>query len=1042
MATSRYPVLRRLRQLLALAATCAFAFGATPATRSFNLPAGDAAATLKQFSAQAEVQVLFPPEQVENVRTNAVSGDFSPVQALEKMLAGTALTVVRDDTTGALGVRRPPTAPPKASRAARAKTSDRPVQSAANTGETIELTPFEVKADASDTYQATNTNSLAGINTSLSKIPVTAEILNRTLLDDLGAENLYRVLGDFMGLGAPAISTNELGRGGINGDDYSSAGLRSRGLSTSSARDSLGLAEIAGIDGYSVERVEVVRGPQSLLYGPGEPGGVVNYISKKSIFGSKRGTVKLTVDDEGSKRGEIDANVGTDKFALRVNGLLEDNETWRENIGRTQKGVLVSLGARPVKALTLRADYQWHRSENINGSINYGATYQKPASTPADDLSGKNLTLLVAQGLAGDLANGILNFSTVDSVFGNANYRDRDARSYAFSAESVVNDWLSVQVRFAHDELTSDLGLALNNTGLRGPTDPANLATGHWAVAFSPGRRTIITGLDTGRALVNLKFPLGRWAANTLVLGSDLQRSAVTSTDFRYYRTDGAGNIIRNPAQLTSASAGRTELPAQWVPIDTGSFAGPYRRGQASLSAQDGFIYQIAPFQIEGGGAVNADNPLGLNGGAPSNISRSVVQPRSGQAVLLSDWFGGRLDTLLGVRKNEYRFSRQPFSNETQRYSGLTKNLGAVWHVRKHIGIYYGYSDSNNLPSNTSPDFYNETPGLSLGTAQEAGLKLDLFEGRLSGSITGYTTEQRNATMNVGSRDTFDPPGINGRFSKAFRPSLKFDVKTEGAEAAITARPVNGMNVRVSYSLQRGVTSTTAIFPYLYNDEFNTMIFQGVNVVAVKTNGVLTPLDPPGAATTLPVANLTNPSSPQFAILQNNGSGLISNASALGLTTPGVGTGRVGLPISAHQLGFVPPGGSTFTALQAGDRTVGYPEQTFALALSYRVQSGRLKNLGFGVNGSYQPNFAQFYVSDAARGRYIYYRSDLVNTGGFVNYDFKLGRKFRLKSQLNVANLFDQQKVDIRPNTNNGRISLAAVLFTPRLFTWSNTVSF
>lgn len=629
--------------------------------------------------------------------------------------------------------------------------------------------------------------------------------------------------------------------------------------------------------------------------GPGEPGGVVNYISKKANFSVNRGLTKLALDSEGSLRGELDLNASAKNFAMRVNGLLEDRPTWRQDIGWKQKGVLASLGWRPMKALTLRADYQWHLSEALNGSINYGPSYQKPANVPVDERTGKNLSLLVAQGLTGDLANGILNFHNVDSLFGNANYRDRDARSYSFTAEAVVNDWLSFQLRYAHDELVSDLGLIIINSGLRGPTDPANNAPGHWAIGTGPGRRTIVTGLDTGRAMASIKFPLGRWVKNTLNLGTDLQRSAVASTDFRYYRTDGAGTIIRNPAQFTNSTAGRTELPAQWVPIDGGSFAGPYRRGQSLIVGQDGFTYQLAPMQIPGGGVISAENPLGLNGGRASNISRSVVQPKSGQAVLLSDWFNGRFDTLLGFRQNSYDFSRAPHSNETRHYSGLTKNLGVVWHAGARWSLYYGDSDSNNLPSNTSPDFYNTTPGLSLSKAQEAGVKLDFFDGRLSGSATGYKTQQQNATINLPLRDVIDPVGINGTFASAFRPSLKFDVETKGVETSITAQPTRGTNLRFSYSHQRGVTSTTAVFPRLYNDEFNTMTFQGVEVVAVRTNGVLSPLDPPGAATTLPVANMRDPSSPQYATLSLD-AGSITNASSLGLTTPGVAPGASACP--------------------------------------------------------------------------------------------------------------------------------------------------
>lgn len=71
----------------------------------FNLPAGDAAATLQEYSRQSGVEVIYPFEQVQGVRTGAVSGKLDPPAALERMLKGTDLVAVRDQATGAVAVR-------------------------------------------------------------------------------------------------------------------------------------------------------------------------------------------------------------------------------------------------------------------------------------------------------------------------------------------------------------------------------------------------------------------------------------------------------------------------------------------------------------------------------------------------------------------------------------------------------------------------------------------------------------------------------------------------------------------------------------------------------------------------------------------------------------------------------------------------------------------------------------------------------------------------------------------------------------------------
>jgi iron complex outermembrane receptor protein len=78
-----------------------------PARRPFDIGAGDAAETLKHFSAQARREIMFPAESVAGVKTNAVKGVYTPRDALDRMIAHTGLFVVEDPRTGALMVTHP-----------------------------------------------------------------------------------------------------------------------------------------------------------------------------------------------------------------------------------------------------------------------------------------------------------------------------------------------------------------------------------------------------------------------------------------------------------------------------------------------------------------------------------------------------------------------------------------------------------------------------------------------------------------------------------------------------------------------------------------------------------------------------------------------------------------------------------------------------------------------------------------------------------------------------------------------------------------------
>ncbi len=76
------------------------------AARTFAIPAGDARTTLAQFIEQSAVQIVYSPPLVRGIQTHAVHGWFEPPVALRRMLAGTSLVVLHDESTGALSLAR------------------------------------------------------------------------------------------------------------------------------------------------------------------------------------------------------------------------------------------------------------------------------------------------------------------------------------------------------------------------------------------------------------------------------------------------------------------------------------------------------------------------------------------------------------------------------------------------------------------------------------------------------------------------------------------------------------------------------------------------------------------------------------------------------------------------------------------------------------------------------------------------------------------------------------------------------------------------
>lgn len=99
------PLFLRRALALVLCLTAALAAIAAEPVRSFDVPAGDAAQTLKQFATQAGREIVFSPANVAGVQTRAVQGELAPRAALDLMLEGSGLVAREDNKTGAFAVR-------------------------------------------------------------------------------------------------------------------------------------------------------------------------------------------------------------------------------------------------------------------------------------------------------------------------------------------------------------------------------------------------------------------------------------------------------------------------------------------------------------------------------------------------------------------------------------------------------------------------------------------------------------------------------------------------------------------------------------------------------------------------------------------------------------------------------------------------------------------------------------------------------------------------------------------------------------------------
>ena len=555
--------------------------------------------------------------------------------------------------------------------------------------------------------------------------------------------------------------------------------------------------------------------------------------------------------------------------------------------------------------------------------------------------------------------------------------------------------------------------------------------------------------------MLTADFKITQNMKNQLVVNVEKTTSPYSSSlQARWYQVDASGNFVRNQALLNNTDGGRTLMPAQWVDV-LANPAGYVVPRQPSYTV-NGVTYVRDWQKYQNPAYVTPDNPLGFNAGPTGALYQKSHTPAY-SAVLYTDWFGDRVSSVLGVR-HDSSYLRILSTGLRYHGAGTTGNAGLVWKFSNPVSLYVGAS-SNFSPFLSSSLRWDGVPAPSgKGESLEAGLKLNAFEGRLSGSITAFETRaiNLNTGLSAAVRSATDPSGINGSWYAQFQsPVYTYNRRTKGVEVTLTARPTKNWRTMFGFSMANGVEADNLSLPFFYNDEFRTnsqgqvllsdgtpLLVQVNPATRIATDGKTYATGTATEALTINILKSGDANGNYRAQIAAD-SGLIQNATALGLTIPGVGTGRVGLPISRHQLGFVPviPG---IQVRNGGEPTSGFPRFSYTATSMYSFSHPLLKGFSIGLNGRADIDLLRYYYNDTAKGnvRLPYYWHNGILLNAIVGYERTIYRRVKWRTQINLNNVGNWHPAELAPNVATGVIDNALLRNDPRTWVWTNTISF
>lgn len=387
--------------------------------------------------------------------------------------------------------------------------------------EAFRLSPILVNANAiaDDDSESTVAKELSvggKVATNIQDTPALVSVITEKEITQRQASTTEEVL-EY----SPGLITDYYGTDDRN--DY----FQIRGFQATTYRDGLTLGSMRGIreDAYAFERVEVIRGANSTLFGPADPGGSVNFVSKQPKF-DEFGNTFITYGSNNHKEIGID-----------VGGILDEDETLAYRV--TGK----------VKDSDREYDYSQDDSEFFMGGLTWEPTDYTKATLIIDYL--KTDSTPNGGGYPSDKEYSRSNF------YGEPDYNDYDVERTNITAQ-ILHDFdngFKVQGGLRYSDATDEFGYIYLNGATSDTTDASTVQSRSYYGADTEANQFI------GNLIGQYDKHFGRIDSSTLFGVEYLNSSSTAENAYGTATTIDVANVVYSgaPSSLSIYSHKKTD---------------------------------------------------------------------------------------------------------------------------------------------------------------------------------------------------------------------------------------------------------------------------------------------------------------------------------------------------------------------------------------------------------------------------------------------------------------------------------------------------
>lgn len=693
------------------------------------------------------------------------------------------------------------------------------------------LPDFVVSGERDRGYYSAN--SLAGTRTNqmIKNTPMTISVVNKDLIEDL---NLYGI-DDIAGLIASA-ETEE--------DGFTNRAVRFRGFRSNFQLFEFMPRQISQ-NGYNIDRADVVRGANSLIYGQAAPGGKINFLAKTARFDKDRTAFDTSVSDKDLFRVSFDHNqIINEKFAVRVMGVHEEREFNQDFKEKEFNGLTIDATYRPTEKTQIRLHL-----EGIDEFRN------SPAGTYIDKTGlqgmsgipeGLPATPDIVDFLPDALLSSIFDAGAIDyNTRPDLNTNNPRPILIQLNSEQDIRDFYSdITVEnsgtlSSPDEerntdgffligdithsFTDDLQLKVavmreeQNTDLLQNTDRANIYGSPQFAGVKPETQEVggVDAENSDRLFIKPVWQQKESSDETSALRSTLSWSTEIAESKQqilfgldYDQRDGSSEL----ETLVNAGAVNPD----------GSFPGNQTAKDYYQLSSGVYNYfdTTTTSNLNLTGTTQPSNQFIADGIAtflPDRKESATVVTKAIWTAAQGSYLDNRLHTLVGMRFDTMNV-KSSFSDiktgnvggapnpskREEEYTQASPSIGALFWIKPGWAIFANYAESIESPTGFSIDPEGNIVPPQTGKGLEYGFKFDLLNGKLNGQILGFQVEKENDTARLSDivlREIY--PNLvdeDGRFTRAGAIVAGTNVESSGFEADIYYNPAPKLSLFLGYA--------------------------------------------------------------------------------------------------------------------------------------------------------------------------------------------------------------------------------------------------